>query len=95
MARCLSGVYHRTLQYLEPKITMEPENKFKRGPGRPKIGEGHKLGLRIRPDLDVAIARWMAAQADITLTKPEAIRQLLRKALGNAGLLDPEKGDED
>ena len=82
------------MQYLEPKIFMEPEKKSERGPGRPKIGEGHKLGLRIRPDLDVAIARWMAAQADVTLTKPEAIRQLLRKALSDAGFL-AEKGEED
>ena len=83
------------MQYLEPKIFMEPEIKSKRGPGRPKIGKGHKLGLRIRPDLDVAIARWMAAQGDITLTKPEAIRQLLRKVLSDAGFLELEKGDED
>ena len=74
---------------------MEPGNKSARGPGRPKIGEGHKLGLRIRPDLDVAIARWMATQGDITLTKPEAIRQLLRKALSDAGFLEPVKGDKD
>ena len=73
------------MQYLEPKIFMEPEKKSRRGPGRPKIGEGHKLGLRIRPDLDLAIARWTAAQADITLTKPEAIRRLLWKALTDEG----------
>jgi hypothetical protein len=60
---------------------MAPENKSARGPGRPPIGEGHKLGLRIRPDLDEAIDHWMAEQDDPKLTKPEAIRRLLWKAL--------------
>jgi hypothetical protein len=69
------------MQYLEPEIFMDPENKSRRPPGRPSIGEGHKLGLRIRPDLDEAINRWMAEQHDSKLTKPEAIRRLLWKAL--------------
>ena len=60
---------------------MDPENKPKRLAGRPSIGEGHKLGLRIRPDLDDAINRWMAEQRDPKITKPESIRRLLWKAL--------------
>jgi hypothetical protein len=69
------------MQYLEPEILMDPENKMRRAAGRPPIGEGHKLGLRIRPDLDEAIDRWMAEQDDPKITKPEAIRRLLWKAL--------------
>lgn len=64
---------------------MNPENKAKRGAGRPAIGEGHKLGLRIRPDLDEAITRWAAEQGDPKMTKPEAIRRLLWKALRRTG----------
>ena len=60
---------------------MDPENKTGRAAGRPPIGEGQKLGLRIRPELDEAIKRWMAEQDDPKLTKPEAIRRLLWKAL--------------
>ena len=69
------------MQYLEPEIFMDPENKSRRPAGRPPIGEGHKLGLRIRPDLDEAIDRWIAAQEDPKPSKPEAIRRLLRRAL--------------
>jgi hypothetical protein len=68
------------MQYLEPEIFMEPENYPKR-PGRPPIGEGTKLGLRIRPELEDAIDSWIAQQDDPALTKPEAIRRLLWKAL--------------
>jgi hypothetical protein len=68
------------MQYLEPEIFMEPENHPKRA-GRPPIGEGTKLGLRIRPELEGAIDTWMAKQDDPSLTKPEAIRRLLWKAL--------------
>lgn len=60
---------------------MGPKNRPKRAAGRPPIGEGHKLGLRIRPDLDEAIERWMAEQDDPKLTKPEAIRRLLWEAV--------------
>lgn len=60
---------------------MDPKNKSNRAAGRPAIGEGHKLGLRIRPDLDEAIIRWVAQQGDPKITKPEAIRRLLWKAL--------------
>ena len=69
------------MQYLEPEIFMDPGNKPKRLAGRPSIGEGRKLGLRIRPDLDDAINRWMAEQGDPKITKPEGIRRLLWKAL--------------
>ena len=59
---------------------MEPENSRKKR-GRPAIGEGPKLGLRIRPDLDEALDRWISNQDEESLTKPEAIRRLLWKAL--------------
>jgi hypothetical protein len=61
---------------------MDPQkNNTGRSRGRPAIGKGRKLGLRIRPELDDAIDRWMAEQNDPRLTKPEAIRQLLWKGL--------------
>lgn len=60
---------------------MDPENKLKRAVGRPKIGEGHKLGLRIRPELDEAITAWIMEQGGRKFTKSEAIRQLLWEAL--------------
>jgi hypothetical protein len=61
---------------------MEPQKTdVGRGRGRPAIGKGRKLGLRIRPELDDAIGRWMAAQDEPKLTKPEAIRRLLWAAL--------------
>jgi hypothetical protein len=37
--------------------------------------------LRLPKDLDEAIDRWVAEQGDAKLTKPEAIRRLLRLAL--------------
>jgi hypothetical protein len=58
---------------------MEPKKVRERG--RPAIGEGVKLGLRIRPDLDHEIERWILGKGDPKLSKPEAIRQLLWKAL--------------
>jgi len=44
-------------------------------------GPGRQTGLRIPKDLDAALDRWMAEQDDPGLTKPEAIRRLLRQAL--------------
>lgn len=73
---------------------MDPENKAKRAPGRPSIGEGLKLGLRIRPELDEAITRWAANQGDRKMSKPEAIRQLLWKALGETGGGGPKQFNE-
>ena len=64
---------------------MDPENRSKRTAGRPAIGEGDKLGLRIRPDLSAAITAWMAAQGDHQMTKPQAIRRLLWMALAKKG----------
>lgn len=66
---------------MEPEIFMGPQSVSKRSPGRPAIGEGIKLGLRLRPELDAAIDDWLAKQREPDLTKPEAIRRLLWKAL--------------
>lgn len=60
---------------------MVPKNISARGRGRPATGQGRQTGLRIPKDLDKAIDRWMAEQGDPKLTKPEAIRRLLRRAL--------------
>jgi plasmid maintenance system antidote protein VapI len=53
----------------------------RRGPGRPATGQMAQMGLRLPEDLDRAIELWMAKQSDVKLTKPEAIRRLLREAL--------------
>ena len=53
----------------------------KRGRGRPETGIGPNIGLRLYPDLDAELERWIAAQPEPKPSKPEAIRQLLRQAL--------------
>ena len=53
----------------------------KRGRGRPETGIGPHIGLRLYPDLDAELERWIAAQPEPKPSKPEAIRQLLRQAL--------------
>jgi hypothetical protein len=53
----------------------------KRGRGRPETGIGPNIGLRLYPDLDAELERWILAQADPKPSKPEAIRRLLRQAL--------------
>jgi hypothetical protein len=55
--------------------------KIMRRRGRPATGQGRQTGLRIPADLDGELDRWIAEQADPTLTKPEAIRRLVRQAL--------------
>jgi hypothetical protein len=49
--------------------------------GRPATGHCDVIGLRLRPDLERALNQWMADRKEPRLTKQEAIRRLLWKAL--------------
>jgi hypothetical protein len=50
--------------------------------GRPPTGIGPVVGVRLYPDIEEALEAWIAQQPNATLSKPEAIRRILRKALG-------------
>jgi hypothetical protein len=52
--------------------------------GRPKTGIGDTIGLRLYPDLDAALKRWIKAQPAPRPSRPQAIRQLLEQALNMA-----------
>jgi hypothetical protein len=53
----------------------------KRGP--PATGKGELIGVRIQPNLVQVLDRWIAAQLT-TVSRPEAIRQLIERALATA-----------
>lgn len=57
------------------------KNSTKRKRGRPATGSGEVIGLRLQSDLEKALERWMRDQEELTLTKQEAIRRLLKKTL--------------
>jgi hypothetical protein len=50
-------------------------------PGPKPTGKGRQTGLRIPKDLDRALDQWIGKQEEQKLTKPEAIRRLLWRAL--------------
>jgi hypothetical protein len=50
------------------------------GRGRPSTGIGQSIGLRLYPDLDHVIDRWIDEE-EADLSKPEAIRRLLEQTL--------------
>jgi hypothetical protein len=52
--------------------------------GRPATGRGRTIGVRIHPDLDADLDGWIAQQSEPKPSKPEAMRQLVRKALDSA-----------
>jgi hypothetical protein len=53
----------------------------KRGRGRPPTGIGKAIGLRLYPDLEARIDRWIKEQPNPKPSKPEAIRRLVEQAL--------------
>jgi len=54
----------------------------KRGP--PATGKGTLIGVRLQPPELTELDTWIAAQDDPKPTRPEAMRQLARKGLGNS-----------
>ena len=48
--------------------------------GRPKTGIGQLIGVRLQPHQLAALDAWRADQPD-QLTRPEAIRKILREKL--------------
>jgi hypothetical protein len=62
-------------------ITSIADSKKKRGRGRPKTGIGKAIGLRLYPELDAKLQRWIKAQPVPKPSQPEAIRRLLEQAL--------------
>jgi hypothetical protein len=56
-----------------------PDSEKKRG--RPKTGIGPAMGLRLYPDLEARLDAWIAKQSEPGLSRPEAIRRILDKAL--------------
>jgi hypothetical protein len=56
-----------------------------KGPGRPSTGIGPNVGLRLHPDLSEAIDQWISERPDPKPSRPEAIRTLLKIALGLPG----------
>jgi hypothetical protein len=58
-------------------IPEKPKKKM----GRPPTGIGKTIGLRLYPQEETALDTWIAAQPDPKPSRPDAIRQLLRKTL--------------
>lgn len=51
--------------------------------GRPKTtGTGELVGVRLLPDTLEPVDRWIEEHPDPKPSRPEAIRRLIRKALG-------------
>ena len=60
-------------------------DKPKKKMGRPPTGIGKTIGLRLYPDEEAALDSWITQQAEPRPSRPEAIRQLLRKTLIKPG----------
>jgi len=63
------------------------KNSSKRGRGRRPTGIGAVIGLRLHEPVEKALAAWIKEQGELSLTKQEAIRRLLAKALKDQGYL--------
>jgi|SRR5580692_9313959 hypothetical protein len=59
-----------------------PDNRKKRGRGRPATGIGKPVGLRLYPELEARLDAWIAKQKD-PIGRPEAIRRLVEAALAD------------
>jgi hypothetical protein len=69
-----------------------PDNRKKRGRGRPRTGIGSPVGLRLYPDLERRLDEWAKQQTDKP-GRPEAIRRLVEKAL--AGKAAPRPANKE
>ena len=70
------------------------KNSSKRKRGRPTTGSGEVIGLRLQPDLEKTLKRWMKDQDELTLTKQEAIRRLIKRALDADANLQGDRGSD-
>ena len=57
---------------------MQPPRKK---PGPKKTGQGVQIQVRMHEDLLDRLDEWMVDQGNPELTRPEAVRQILREAL--------------
>lgn len=55
--------------------------------GRPVTGIGKAIGLRLYPDLDAAIDKWIKRHPEPKPSRPEAIRLILSEYLSAAGCM--------
>jgi hypothetical protein len=65
--------------------------------GRPKTGIGPNIGLRLYPELEAALDAWIEQQPEPRPSRPEAIRNILGRALIDShggGLRSPSVKDE-
>lgn len=69
-----------------------PDNRKTRG--RPSTGIGKPVGLRLYPDMEEAIDRFIAEEPDAP-TRPEALRRILRDWLIGHGYLELPPPKED
>jgi hypothetical protein len=51
--------------------------------GRPKTGIGKPIGLRLYPELEARLDRWIKEQPAPKPSRPEAIRRLVERGLGS------------
>lgn len=70
------------------------KNPSKRRRGRPATGSGDVIGLRLQRELEKGLEQWMADQKELSLTKQEAIRRLLRDVLIQKRYLKPKRSND-
>jgi hypothetical protein len=61
------------------------DSRKKIGRGRPETGIGPSIGLRLYPDLAAELDAWIEQQPEPRPSKPEAIRQLIKRGLDAKG----------
>jgi hypothetical protein len=66
------------------KIMTLQDKKIAKKRGRPAIGTGRTVGVRVRPELSTQIESWRAQQRPIP-SEPEAIRRLVEIGLKAKG----------
>lgn len=62
------------------KTPINYDNKKPRR-GRPATGAGTLIGVRLRPDEELAVDAWIEAQPTPKPSRPQAIRELVRRGL--------------
>jgi hypothetical protein len=70
------------LTFVYTKVMNEASVSFKRKTGRPRVG-AKLVGVSLPPQPLAALDAWIAARPEPRPSRPEAIRQLLEKALAS------------